>query len=154
MPYPIRYSFCQHFAVSAKEAYMWCTDFQPQDHALMGEDNAKREIIKLTNSTILLKERFHTQNVDIEKQKLVQLYPNRLSWVSTHLVGFNKYSQFIYEITAEGDGASRLDFTALHIEHQNNLSDKDIKSLTDKLRKSDSNVWKRLAKAMENELYK
>jgi hypothetical protein len=83
----------------------------------------------------------------------VQLYPDRLSWVSTHLTGPNKYSQFIYEISAEGNGASRLDFTALHLEYEKKLDGEDIKSLADKLRKEDSAAWKLLAKAMAKELF-
>jgi ATP-dependent phosphoenolpyruvate carboxykinase len=151
MPYSIRYCFSQHFAVSAQDAYNWCTDFQPEDHALMGEKNAKREIRWLTVSTVLLKETFHTGKGDVEKEKLVQLYPDRFRWVSTHISGANKYSQFIYEIIAEAED-SRLDFTALHIEHQEHLSKNDLKTLEDKLFCYDSGVWKSLAKVMKTEL--
>jgi hypothetical protein len=154
LPHAIRYHFSQRFAVSVQAAYQWCTNFAPEDHALMGNDNAKREVTRLTDSTIILKESFCTNNGDIEKQKLVQLYPDQLFWGSTHLAGSNKYSQFMYKLSAEIDGTSRLDFTALHIEHQDNLTTNDIKSLTDELRKSDSNVWKLLAKSMEKELNK
>jgi hypothetical protein len=151
MLYPIRYHFSQHLPVSAQAAYKWCTDFQPEDHALMGEGDAEREVTWLTDSTLILKETFRTIEGKTEKEKLVQLYPERLTWVSTHISGVNKYSQFIYEIIAE-DETSRLDFTALHIEHVENLSENEVRRLSDVLLDYDSGVWKRLAKEMEREL--
>ena len=121
----------------------------------MGEDAAERQITHLTDTTIILTDTFHTSNGRVEKQKLVQLYPDRLSWISTHLTGPNKYSQFIYEISAEGSNASRLDFTALHLEYEKeNLDSEGIKSLADKLKEEDSAAWKLLAKAMAKELGK
>jgi hypothetical protein len=155
MPCPIRYHFRQRFAVSARKAYKWCTDYSPEDHALMGEETAERQITRVTDATIILTDTFHTSKGIIEKQKLVQLYPDRLSWISTHLTGPNKYSQFIYEILAEGDGASHLDFTALHLKYEKeNVDSEDIKALADKLKEEDSATWKRLAKAMTKELNK
>ena len=153
MPCPIRYRFSQRFPVPASKAYKWCTDYSPEDHALMGEASAERQITRVTDATIILTDTFHTNRGNVEKKKLVQLYPDRLSWVSTHLTGPNKYSQFIYEISAEGNSASRLDFTALHLEYEN-LDSEAIKSLADKLKKEDSAAWKLLAKAMIKELGK
>jgi hypothetical protein len=153
MPCSIRYRFSQRFSVPARKAYKWCTDYAPQDHALMGDEAAERQITHLADSTIILTDIFQTKKGKVEKQKLVQLYPDRLSWVSTHLTGPNKYSQFIYEISAEGNGASRLDFTALHLEYEKKLDGEDIKSLADKLKKEDSAAWKLLAKAMAKELF-
>jgi hypothetical protein len=153
MPYSIRYRFSQHFTVPAYEAYKWCTDFSPEDHALMGEAAAERQITRLAETTIILTDIFHTSSGSVEKQKLVQLYPDRLCWVATHLTEPNKYSQFIYEISAEGSGASRLDFTALHLEYEKEkLGSMDIKLLAEKLKKGDSEAWKLLASAMAKEL--
>lgn len=118
----------------------------------MGEDNAKREVTWIAESVVLLKETFHTNSGVVEKQKLVHLYPDQLMWVSTHLSGPNKHSQFIYEIKPEGVGGSCLEFTALHIEHQENLTPQKLKSLAERLCKEDSDLWKRLAKVMEKEL--
>lgn len=121
----------------------------------MGEEAAERQITRVTDTTIILTDIFHTSKGNVEKQKLVQLYPERLSWISTHLTGPNKYSQFIYEISAEGDGASRLDFIALHLEYEKeNLDSEGIRSLADKLKEEDSATWKLLAKAMAKELGK
>ena len=119
----------------------------------MGEEAAERQITRVTDTTIILTDLFHTIKGNVEKQKLVQLYPDSLRWVSTHLTGPNKYSQFIYEISAEGRGSSRLDFTALHLEYEKgNLDSEAIKALADKLKKEDSAAWKLLAKAMIKEL--
>jgi len=153
MPCPIQYRFSQRFPVPARRAYKWCTNYSPEDHVLMGDEAAERTITCVTDATIILTDTFHTNRGNVEKQKLVQLYPDRLSWVSTHLTGPNKYSQFIYEISAEGNGASRLDFTALHLEYEN-LDSEAIKSLADKLKKEDSAAWKLLANAMIKELGK
>ena len=152
MPYTIRYHFSQRFTVSAKIAFEWCIDYQPEDPALMNEPTAERKVTWLTDSTLILKESFRVIDGIVEKQKLVHLYPDQLSWVSTHLTGPNKYSQFIYQITPEGDAASHLEFNAQHIEHQENLSQKELKAMTDKLCAEDSDLWKLLAKAMEKEL--
>jgi hypothetical protein len=155
MPQVIRYYFNQRFTVSAQSAYLWCTDFGPEDHALMGEENAEREVTYITDGTVILKEVFHTSSGDVEKQKLVQLYPDRLSWISTHIAGPNKFSQFIYEISAEGDSTSRLNFIALHIEHgKETMTQEEIKLFANKLCEYDSHVWKLLAKAMVKDLCK
>ena len=154
MPCSIRYSFSQRFSVPARKAYKWCTDYNPEDHALMGDEAAERQITHIAESTIILTDIFHTSSGPVEKQKLVQLYPDRLRWISTHLTGPNRYSQFIYEISAEGNSASRLDFTALHLEYEKKLDSEGIKSLADKLKEEDSKAWKLLAKAMTKELGK
>lgn len=120
----------------------------------MGEEYAERKITHLTEGTVILTDVFH-ENGHVEKQKLVQLYPDRLSWTSTHLTGPNKYSQFLYEILEEGESASRLDFTALHLEYtKKNLDEKDVGLMAKKLCKEDSAAWKLLAKAMAKELGK
>ena len=120
----------------------------------MGEENAERQITHLAEGTLILTDVFHA-NGHVEKQKLVQLYPDQLRWTSTHLTGPNKYSQFTYMISEEGESASRLDFTGLHLEYaKENLNEEDIKLLEEKLRKEDSHVWKLLAKAMAKELRK
>jgi hypothetical protein len=151
MPQTINYKFSQTFNISAQAAYEWCTDFDPDDPALMAEGNATREVKKLTDKTLILKETFRQEKDTIIKEKLVQFYPDRLMWISTHISGPNKHSQFIYEIAAETDHSSRLDFTAQHIEHKTGMSHSEIMKLEEDLCRYDSDVWKLLAKAMENE---
>jgi len=83
----------------------------------MGEENAERQIIQIGENTIILKDVFYSARGSVEKEKLVTLYPTQLFWVSTHLVGPNKNSQFLYQILPKGKSASVIDFTALHIEY-------------------------------------
>ena len=155
MPLSVRYHFSQRFSVSAKKAFNWCTDFDPDDYVLMGEEGIERHITHITDSTIILKDIFRSGPGQVEKQKLVQLYPDQLLWVSTHLTGPNMYSQFLYVISPKGKDASVLSFTAFHIDYGNKTSDKtDAKLLAYKLRTDDANAWMLLAKAMTKELGK
>ncbi len=151
MPLPVRYHFSQRFAVSAQKAFEWCTSFDPQDHALMGEKGAKRQVTLVTKGTIILLDAFPSKTGKVEKQKLVQLYPENLSWVSTHLTGPNQYSQFLYQISTRGKSASVLEFTGLHLDYEGK---EDSRALATRLRREDAAAWKLLAKAMKRELGK
>jgi hypothetical protein len=155
MPIPIQYRFRQRFAVSARKAFEWCTNFSPEDHALMGEKEAERKISRFSDSTIILTDTFHVGASHFEKQKLVQLYSDMLFWSSTHLTGPAKYSQFLYQITAEGEDASNIDFSGLFLDYTHEkLSKAEAEKLSEKLCKEDSEAWKLLAKAMEKDLCK
>jgi hypothetical protein len=99
----------------------------------------------------MLTDALHTVSGSIEKQKLVQLYPDQLFWVNTHLTGPNRHSQFLYQISPDGKGGSYLDFTALHLEYE---SKEDTETLAARLCRADSDMWKLLAKAMTDELEK
>jgi len=154
MPIPIYYRFQQRFNVSARKAYEWCTDYAPEDHALMGEKAASRQIEHFTERTVILTDKFNvgTKN-QIEKQKLVQLYPETLFWTSTHLSGPAKHSQFIYQITAEGCDSSHLDFTGLFLDYAyEKMSEADGAGVAEKTCKDDAAAWVLLAKAMEQDL--
>ena len=151
MPLTVQYHFIQPFVVSAQRAFGWCTDFDPKDHALMGDAGVKRQILRISDATFILKDVFHSASGTVEKQKLVQLYPDKLTWTSTHLTGPNKHSQFLYEILPQGEGASVLKFTANHIEYKEKV---DAQLLANQLCKEDAATWKLLAKAMADELRK
>ncbi len=58
MALAVRYYFSQRFAVSAQRAFEWCIDFDPKDHSLMGDANAKRQISHITEDTIILTDVF------------------------------------------------------------------------------------------------
>ncbi len=149
MPFDIRYRFSQDFDVSAEDAFLWCTDFTPQDHLLVAHSNAQRQITHLTDSTIILKDTFCNGNETVEKEKLIQLYPDRFTWVSTHLSGPNKYSQYLYEIFVKTPTTSRLRFTAIHVEHEKEEMTKERSlALADKLCNEDSAMWRLFAQAM------
>ncbi len=156
MPTPIYYHFQQRFNVSARKAYEWCTNYGPGDHALMGERDASRKIEPLTERTVILTDKFNVgTKKQIEKQKLVQLYPEMLFWTSTHISGPAKHSQFIYQITAEGDDTSHLDFTGLFLDYAHDrMSKADAEKLAEKTCKDDAAAWVLLAKAMEQDVCK
>jgi hypothetical protein len=156
MPRPIYYHFQQRFNVSARKAYEWCTNYASGDHALMGEKDASREIKHFTERTVILTDTFNVgANDQIEKQKLVQLYPETLFWTSTHISGPAKHSQFIYQITAEGDDTSRLDFTGILLDYAHEkVSEADAAKLAEKECENDAAAWVLLSKAMEQDLCK
>jgi hypothetical protein len=156
MPISIYYHFQQRFNVSASKAYEWCTSYAPSDHELMGEKDASRKIERFTERTVILTDIFHAGPGDqTEKRKLVQLYPETLFWTSTHLNGPAKHSQFIYQITAEGDDSSQLDFTGIFLDYRREkASEADAAKLAEKECRDDAAAWALLAKAMERDLCK
>ncbi len=154
MPTPIYYRFQQRFHVPARKAFEWCTTYTPEDHALMGEKDVSRKINHITDRTVILTDTFNigTDN-QVEKQKLVQFYPNILFWTSTHITGPAKHSQFLYQITAEASNISNLNFTGLFLHYgDKKISESDTVKMVEKTRKEDARAWKLLAKAMEQEL--
>jgi hypothetical protein len=155
MPTAIHYHFRQNFNVSARKVYEWCLDYQPGsgDHALMGEPDADRKVSRLSDRTIIITDTFKAGDGRVVKQKLVQMYPEKLFWTSTHLTGPAQYSQFLYQITADGEEASHLDFAGLFLDHMHEkMSKADAQNLSDKLCREDADAWKLLAKAVEKDL--
>lgn len=150
-PVSVRYHFSQRFLIPAKKAFDWCTSFDSKDPDLMGEETSERQVIPLTETTLILKDTFHLPTGTVEKQKLVQIYPDQLTWVSTHLSGPNRHSQFLYIISSKERGASVLDFYANHLEYIENAN---ARFLAKQLCKEDAALWKLLAKAMAKEFSK
>ena len=154
MAHSIRYRFAQRFNVSAREAYDWCTDYSPGDMTLMQEQNATRDVRQVSEDTILLNDTYTVGGERVTKQKLVCLYPDRLTWTSTHLTGPNKYSQFLYEITPDTERTCLLKFTWLFLDYniEKRGDEKENDLLAKKLEKMDSENWRLLAREMEKEL--
>ena len=152
MPNSIRYHFSQCFNVPALKAHKWCTNYDPQDHALM-QVNSKREILHISENTIVLTDKYRNKNKSVMRQKLVCLYPNQLSWTNTHLTGPNKYSQYLYRIVPESKMTCRLERASLQVEYSNRkrFNKKEIELVAEKLRNEDSAAWKLLAAEMERE---
>ncbi len=149
--FSVSYSFSQRFPLFAREAFDWATDYQPTDLALMGEEG-KRTIRKVTEDAIILREEITHAGRKISKVKLVRLNRGALSWHNVHIRGPNKYSEFIYEISPEGKGGSRLTFTGLLVLYsKNRLSPEKLKQIAIREKKYDSKTWKRLANAMARE---
>lgn len=156
MPLPIFYRFKQHFLVPAAKAYEWCTSYAAGDHALMGDSDADRKVERFTERTFILTDTFNLGTGNpIEKRKLVQLYPETLFWTCTHISGPAKYSQFLYQIVAEGDTASRIEFTGLFLDYANEgAGGSDAVRLAGEECAADAAAWKLLAKAMAQDLCK
>ena len=148
----VHYHFAQRFQVPAQRAYEWCTDYDSGDPSLMHE-NAERSVHRVSENTIILTDLYHVGDNRIRKLKLVNLYPHRLSWTSTHLTGPNKYSQFLYEIVPEGKEASRLEFDGLHLEQERteNVNEERTELSASRLRDDDAAAWRLLAAQMEKE---
>jgi len=149
----IHYSFSQNFSVSAPEAFDWCTNYSPNDMALIQEENARREVQRIAADTIILVDSYIDGQMSIEKRKLVCLYPNQLTWTATHLTGPNKYSQYLYEIKPETERTCSLRFAGHYLNHDiKQLGKEEVDELGRKLKEMDSENWKLLAKKMEKEL--
>jgi hypothetical protein len=147
----LRYGFSQTFGVSAEAAYRWCTDYQPDDWARMGEKGT-RDIEWLNEDTVILTDTVMGLEGKTTKQRLVRLYPERLAWTNTHLAGPNRHSQFWYQVTPVGQRASRLDFTGLQINYGRAPSAARIAARARKLADEDSKAWILLAKEMKKDL--
>lgn len=147
----LHYRFSQRFRIPAIRAYEWCTDYDPQDLALMHE-NAELRIVRISKSTIILTDLYRLRDRSMRKQKLV--YLERLSWTSTHITGRNKYSQFLYEIVPESEKESRLEFIGLHVERvrEDDSDGREIDLLVARLKEEDSTAWRLLATEMEREM--
>ncbi len=155
MPYSVRYHFVQCFSVPARQAYDWCIDFNSADFQLIGNSTGARQVDRLADCTVLLTDTFQTKTGKVIKQKLIQLYPDKLFWTSTHLLGINKCSQVIYQILADSNDSSHLNFEAIYLNNKiANLNPAQAKLMADNLCMQDIEVWQLLAKVMEKELVK
>jgi hypothetical protein len=156
MPIPIFYRFRQSFNLPARKAYAWCTDYAPGDHALMGEKDAGRKVERFTERTFILADAFHLGSGNqVVKRKLVQLYPETLFWTCTHLSGPAQHSQFLYQIVADSDDASHLEFTGLFLDYRSeDVTEADVDELTEKECAADAAAWELLAGAMERDFRK
>jgi len=150
--YSVHYKFSQHFNFPAKEAYRWCTDYQPDDIALMGA-KGKRQIQRINDDTFVLTDTFFGDGGKTVKKRLVRLYPECLFWTNTRLSADGRHSQFLYQIIPDGKKGSRLDFTGSQVYYDDKKpTPARIASMAEELAKEDSLGWKSLAKAMEKDL--
>jgi len=143
----VTYRFSQRFNVPARDAYEWCTDYDPNDLSLMNE-KGQRKIQRITDDTIVLTEVVYQNAKRIRKIKLVKLNPNRLSWYNIQISGPNRYSGFLYEIVPESKRRSKLNFTGFLVVYDAKLTSRRLRQKAKAERQYDSNAWKLLAKAM------
>jgi len=148
----VRYGFSQRLNAPAREAYRWCTDYQPDDLSLMHE-RGERKIQWVTDDTVILREVVDQDGKRIRKVKLVKLDPANLSWYNIHLSGPSKHSAFTYRMTPEGKNRSKLTFTGLLVVYsKTQLNDRKLKQIARDERRYDSNAWKHLARALSADI--
>ncbi len=148
--YSVHFKFSQHFDFPAEKAYRWCTDYEPGDIKLQGNEGV-RKIRWVNEDTVLLTDIGFTGAKKTAKRKLVRLYPERLTWTNTRVSPEGRQSQFLYEIVAEEKG-SRLDFTGSMVFAGKRHTTAKLAALAADLVKEDSATWRNLAKAMANDL--
>jgi len=153
----LTYHFTTKLAAPRPEAYRWATDYRPTDFRLSGL-KATRKVEHIARHLILLTDSFDVDPFDSRpgartvKVKLVHLYPDRWAWTSTHVSGPAQYSQFLYELTPRGPGASTLHFTGSQVERVDGRSSPtSIAQRTRELKREDSQLWARLSAALAKE---
>jgi len=150
--FSVQYRFSQQFRFPAKDAYVWCTDYQEEDVALMGE-KGKRKVIRINEETLILTDSVLEGGRRVARKRLVRLFPDRLFWTITRLSSEGKYSQFLYQIVQDEGGRSRLDFTGSHVYYNKERPTlKEVASMAQELARQDASAWVLLAKAMEKDL--
>jgi len=147
----LTYGFTTKLPVSRALAYLWATDYRPDDLKLGGL-RATRKVERLTQDLILLTDSFDADPFNSRpgartvKVKLVHLYPDRWSWTSTHLAGPAQHSQFLYELTTRGTNACTLHFTGSQVERvARSPTASSLERRTRELKREDSRLWERFA---------
>lgn len=146
------YSFRQRFRVPAAWAFRWCIDFTPFGWG-KSQLRGSRKVFWVAPRTVFLDDTLPAAGGRrVRKVKMVQIYPETTSWVSTHVVGPRLHSQFRYRIEAEGPDASALVFDGREVRWAGpRLSAAAVRRLAKELRADDSDLWKRFAVEMERD---
>lgn len=148
----IDYRFRQSFRVPARTAFAWATDFTEFDWAIAGITGV-RGVKRLSPTMIRLTDTTEEPTgLGATKVRIVQLYPETLSWVSTHVAGPCLHSQFRYSISRTGRHTSALSFQGREIRWETRPSGlEDLWKLKSQLRAADVALWRRFARAMAME---
>lgn len=150
------YSFRQRFQVPAEWAFRWCIDYTPYDWASSEESPGWRVVQWLAPRTVVLNDTFPKPGGGrVRKVKMVQIYPGVRRWVSTHIEGPNRHSQFRYSILPAGRKASSLLFEGRDLRWTGRpLSPRANAELERRLRSEDAHEWRRLGAQMERDYQK
>lgn len=148
----IDYAFRTRFRVPAAWAFRWCIDYSPNDMASFPNYGTRR-VRWLSDRTVELHDSYRLADGRwVPKVKLVQIYPEERRWVSNHVEGPNHHSQFRYRVSAQGPRASILLFQGRELHWGGRpLSATAVARLARQLRSEDSEFWRRLAAAMEQD---
>jgi hypothetical protein len=149
----IDYRFRQRFRVPARRAYDWATGFSESDWTIAGIDG-ERQVVRISPTQVRLTDRIRASGEPgATKVRMVQLYPDELSWVSTHIEGPCLHSQFRYSISADSPRASHLTFRGRELRWEARRSDPArVERLRASLKDEDARLWRSFAKAMELDL--
>ena len=148
----VSYHFSQRFRVPAEKAFEWTIDFRPDDFSRMGE-RGSRKVQPISEGTLLLTDTTFPKGKPVRKPKLINIYPDLLLYLNTHVGGPFRNSQFMYRFTPLGRNRSRLDFSGhLVVYSRKPLKPKEIARIAEEERKTDSGIWRHLARAMERDL--
>ena len=147
--FAVHYKFSQHFDIHARKAYEWCTDYEAGDIELGGE-KGRRSVRWLNDSALILTDSYFTEKGKVVKKRLVKLYPENLCWTNTRVSADGRYSQFLYQISAE-PGGSRLTFTGNQI-FAGTATRSRRAAMARELAAEDAALWRSFAKAMAKDL--
>jgi hypothetical protein len=89
----------------------------------------------------------------VTKVRIVQLYPQSLSWVSTHVAGPCVHSQFRYTIEPLGRSGSVLNFQGREIRWEPHpIPPGELSKLRTLLRRADMSLWRHFAREMATDI--
>ena len=148
--YSVHFRFSQHFDFPAEDAYNWCTDYDSGDIGLAG-DRGSRAVRRMNEDTLVLTDTYFTGKGKVVRKKLVRRYPETHSWTNTRISTEGRFSQFLYRIIPEAEG-SRLEFTGSQVIPGKKPTALKLAALARKYVKEDSQSWRKLARAMEEDL--
>ncbi|MGD0637286.1 MAG: hypothetical protein ABSA72_04530 [Nitrososphaerales archaeon] len=150
--YTVHFGFSQRFPFPAAKAYEWCTNFDEGDIALEGMKGTRR-IERTDDATVILTDTVDSGGHKTTKVKVVRLYPKLMMWTNTRISEPGRYSQFVYQIVAEGKNASRLNYNGAQIEEGEKVPPASkIAAMSKRLTEEDSQAWVNLAEAMKKDL--
>jgi hypothetical protein len=148
----VPYHFRQAFRVPARAAYVWCTDFGPDDGAILA-DGTVRSVRRINEHALVLTDTTYPGGRRRRIRRLVRLDPSELAWTNTHLDGPFQGSQYWYRVAPDGSQRSHLEFTGLRLETaRGGASAARIAARSATCRRVDAGVWRRrLAPALERD---
>jgi len=147
-----RYEFSQPFQVPAAQAFSWCTDYDPDDHKLMG-NRGFRKVTRVSDDTVILEDTLYQQGKAVTKKKVIKIDKERMTYFNFHLTGANRNSLYFYKIIPEGDGKSRLEYTGYELTYPNRApTRKQLAATAEADAVTRTKEWGLLAKAMERDV--
>jgi hypothetical protein len=151
--FSLHYRFSQSLRAPMREAYAWCTDFEPTDGKLFPV-KWRRSVRRLSEDALVLTDTTYPAGRPRRIHRLVWLNPSEMAWTNTHLDGPFRHSQYWYRIVPDSPRTCHLEFRGFRlITTPRSLSTLQIARLTDLERRSDADLWRlRIAPALQRDL--